>query len=71
MNLAKEIQKLKKDVMGHYGEIATEAGVTRQAVAQVLSGEYNNDNVIQAAIKVRDSLRKKREQLFNKLKSTK
>lgn len=69
MNLTREIKKLKREVRGHYGQIAEDAGVSKQAVSQVLNGDYNNEKVIEAAINVRDQLRKQNEELFNKLKS--
>lgn len=67
MSITKEIGRLKEEVMGHYSEISDIAGVTKQAVGQVLNGEYQNEKVVEAAIQVRDTLRKKRALLLKKL----
>lgn len=68
MNLTKEIQKLKKEVQGHYSEIAEIANSSKAAVGYVLNGKYNNDDIIKAAIQVRDKIRKRDRDLLNKLK---
>jgi len=70
MDLKQELLNLKEEVKGHFSEIADKAGVSKQAVSQVLNSEYENDKVVQAAISTRDKYRRKKDRLFKKLTST-
>ena len=62
-----KITQLRREVYGHYDEIATRAGVSKSTVSKVLNGEFMNANVIEKAIEVRDELRQENQTLLNKI----
>lgn len=57
------IQIAIRSYRGCIKQIAEEAGVSRQAVQDVLSGKYQNEKILAAATKVFESRKAEREQV--------
>jgi len=62
-----KLNKLKKGIRGHQKKVADKTGLSIAAVSRVLNGVYNNDEVINAAIQVRDEVKQERELLMSKI----
>lgn len=67
---ANEIKQLK-DLLpfGSVAKIAKDAGVSRQAVKEVLRGQWINVKVIEVAYKYAEMEKKRREAIVNKIKA--
>jgi hypothetical protein len=66
-----ELEKLRKKLPRGYGKkIAAITNETRGVVYRVLTGEFNNDSIIDAALKLaleKAEMDKKKKQLIKKL----
>lgn len=63
-----ELNSLRDELKGLGAKVAASSGSSRQAVHCVLNGVYYNKDIINAAIKLRNKLRKQKDSLVNKLK---
>lgn len=67
---ADEIKQLKELLpFGSIAKIAKEADVSRQAVKEVLRGQWINVKVLEVAYKYAEAERKRREAIANKIKA--
>jgi hypothetical protein len=62
-----KLKQLRKELYGHYGLISEECGFSRVTVGNVLNGVYMNQQVLDAAIKVRDRLREEKQNQLKQL----
>lgn len=64
-----QLEILKKALPhGSIKNIATKAGVSRQAVSDVLKGEYYNESVITEALNIIEREKEKQERLSARIK---
>lgn len=63
----KKLEKLRGQLKGHYSEVAKRCGVQVSTVSRVLNGDFENDNVLEEAIKVRDEVVSKKLAIISKI----
>lgn len=61
------LKVLRKELKGHYSEIAKKAFTTPAQVSRIMNGKRFNDAVLNVAIEYRDELRLKEQQRLLKL----
>ena len=67
MNERKKYNKLKKELRGHLAIVGKICGKSLSHVSRVLDCQYQDDELIEAAIKYRNELMKKKQTLLNKI----
>lgn len=71
-NVKNALEKLKQELVGHFPEVAKEAGVSTPTVSRVLNNKQVHtdelsERVLIAAKKVRDLLRRQKETHDNRI----
>ncbi len=66
-SISLKLKQLRRELYGHYGLISEECGFSRVTVGKVLNGDYMNQQVLDAAIKVRDRLREEKQDQLKQL----
>lgn len=59
--MTKELKMLRNQLRGHYEKIANKTGKSISTVSLVLNGKYVNEDVIKAAVEVRNDVLKEKE----------
>lgn len=64
-----KLKELRKSVRGHYQAIAEKSGFSYPTVQKVLSGAWDNEKVIEAAIKIRIEEQRKKDKKTREIES--
>lgn len=63
----KKLEKLRGQLKGKYTEVAKRCGVQVSTVSRVLNGEFENNDVLEEAIKLRDEVVSKKLAIISKI----
>jgi len=62
-----KLKLLNRAIVGSHKDIAKEIGVSEQTVSSVLNGKYYREDIIDAAIRIRDEQESKRAKVIERM----